>query len=341
MTSDKLISIETWSSVFDPCQIAEVITKLYGYSLPASCTLLTHGRNDTYLLRTSNADFYLKVYGARTQSPETISAEIQLLLHLNQSGVAASKPIPTKFGNHYFPLLAPEGPRLAALYAEAPGRSLASCLNEINCEAAGELLSRTHTQMSLFRPTIGTLPYKDFTNAFTTLREFGVSDKTLYRLRSTETTTRLLVEYIFLRAGRPSLCHGDFHDENIKVTTSGAATIIDFEDWHISWREYDLATFLRTLLLRYRTKTGDLSLPGFEQSPMYSLWNAFLRGYRRHSTITPEQLRIVHAFVPLRRLAELAHSASLTQILGRHTLREGHISMALDFIDSWVRRYHP
>jgi len=89
----------------------------------AACRYFIGGFNDTYQVETTTGTrYYLRIYRAFWRSLPDILYELDLLNHLARKGFPAARPLPYRDQGFTCELAAPEGPRYAVLFTEAPGK---------------------------------------------------------------------------------------------------------------------------------------------------------------------------------------------------------------------------
>src|SRR5688500_15844633 len=115
----------TYSLVSSKAIEAELIPL---YNLPRSSKVLFihQGINDTYLITASEAKFILRIYRAHWKTIDEVSAELDLLLLLNNNGLSVSTPLPDKSGNLIQLIDCHEGIRFAVIFCHAPGEGISS-----------------------------------------------------------------------------------------------------------------------------------------------------------------------------------------------------------------------
>jgi len=82
---------------------------LYNIGHLRSCKLLHRSLDDTYLITTADDRYVPRAYRAGRRSLPHIRYELDLLVHLNRSGVPVSIPVAVRDGGDMRVLPAPEG----------------------------------------------------------------------------------------------------------------------------------------------------------------------------------------------------------------------------------------
>ena len=221
------------------------------YNLPGTAKVLFihQGINDTYLIATSEAKFILRIYRANWKTIDEVSAELDLLLLLNDNGLSVSYPLSDKSGKLIQKMDCPEGMRFAVIFSHAPGEGL-SCLNAESANLFGQYVGQLHN-------VTANLKLEGLSRAYT-VAEIVASTKRALQLMTINTGEAFeRGENIFYQLEkklsnelldnvRPGICHGDLHHENIFLeTTSGKITLFDFDFCGHGYLIYDLGCFCR------------------------------------------------------------------------------------------------
>ncbi len=275
-------------SVLSPTALLETVARAYPIERPVACELWRLGMNDTYLLRTRRQRFVLRVYQAGWRSPEDVDYELALLAHLAVRGVPVSAAVPGDDGMLRLPVMAPEGPRMAALFGFALGKPL-RWDDAAQSRLAGRVLGHVHAAADDFDGPRGRLqldaeylidrPLADMRSFFETRpRDWLYLQGLAERLRPRLTAT-----------ARDGLdwgpCHGDFTAVHLLVHRE-TVTVLDFDLCGAGWRAYDLLP-ARWQARRHRSA---------------ALWDAFLHGYREARPLSDRDLASVPLFEALRHL---------------------------------------
>ncbi len=260
---------------------------LPGYDIPAphSCFLLTRSMNDTYLVRSVNANYILRIYRAGWRSQDDILFEVDALRHLERYGVSVAPPLPRGDGTFLTRLDAPEGTRYAVLFAYAPGGPLTPirdhCFHYGRAVAAlhhaTDHFTSTHARFSLdldhllAQPLLALQPLlADYAAAWRYLNDTGA----LLRGYMTKLARHDLPR---------GFCHGDLYPANAYITDNHVVTLFDFDCCGMGWRAYDLAVF------RYE----------MVREPA-DLWDAFLNGYQSEHPVSQREVDAIPWLVALR-----------------------------------------
>src|SRR5258705_1213722 len=94
----------------------------YDIGIPLECRLLHLGLNDTYLVKTRDGQYILRVYREGWRSVSEILYELDVLIFLQRENHAVSVPLSRKDGSLIHPVTPPEGIRYVVLFTYAPGK---------------------------------------------------------------------------------------------------------------------------------------------------------------------------------------------------------------------------
>lgn len=229
--------------------IEDELIPTYGFPATSKVLFIHQGINDTYLISTSERKYILRIYRANWKSVANITAELDLLLLLNQNHISVSYPLPDKTGGCIQRIDCPEGIRFAVVFSHALGEALSS-LNSNDASIFGQYMGRLHNiteGLKVEGLSEKYTPAEILGNTKKSLQSLdGVTEEIyerahniLYKLENK--LTRELLKNI-----RTGICHGDPHHENIFLeTSSGKITLFDFDFCGYGLLPYDLGCFSR------------------------------------------------------------------------------------------------
>jgi Ser/Thr protein kinase RdoA (MazF antagonist) len=313
-------------SVLSPAALLEAVADAYPVARATACELLKLGLNDTYVLTTPRGRYVLRVYRSGWRSPEEVGYELALLAHLAARGVPVSPALPTADGELSLALVAPEGPRRAALFELIPGGAL-RWEDETRSRLAGRLLGEVHAAaddfegpsgrfrldidylvdrpLAAMRPFLGTRP-----GDWAYLQ--GLAERLHARVSAVE------------RDGLDwGPCHGDFCAKNLHAHRGGIS-VFDFDFCGAGWRAYDL--------LPASWHSGRRGSAG--------MWQAFLRGYREMRTLDDADVAAVPLFSVVRHVWAMGLRAIEVPSRGTARIDREYIDYRLAAFRRWERE-HP
>src|SRR5215216_5002241 len=86
-------------SILSTAALLALVLPDYQIGAPTECKLLGGGLNDTYLVKTTGEQFILRAYRATWRSVADIQYELDVLSHLDRSGVAVAAPVARRDGS--------------------------------------------------------------------------------------------------------------------------------------------------------------------------------------------------------------------------------------------------
>lgn len=289
-----------------------------------TCTFLTSGVNDTYLVQTSIEKYVLRIYRAGWRALSDVLYEIDVLEHLNRKGVSVSSPIAQRDGSFVSTIQAPEGPRLVVLFTYAPGRPLERH-DATDSYYHGKAVATMHNALDTFTSSHHRAPL-DLTylidqslQAIQSLHLCSSADWSYLQ----ELTERLRTQIQrFAEQGLDwGACHGDCHMLNGHSSEDHTITLFDFDCCAMGWRAYDLA-ILWWCEGFYKMDPGDV------------LWQAFLKGYTELRSVSETDLASIPTFVAIREIWHTALCAWLQPASGVQGL-EKNLQRTIRLLQDW------
>jgi len=314
-------------AVLSPAALLEAVARAYSIPGPSACELLKLGLNDTYVLTAPRRRYVLRVYRAGWRSTDEIDYELALLAHLAARGVPVAAAILAEDGSSSLPILAPEGPRRAALFALLPGAPL-RWGDEASSRLAGRLLGDVHAAADDFQGPPGRVRLDVdhlVDRSLAALRPF-LEHRPEDRAYLDELAARLRDR---VRAAAAEgldwgPCHGDFSAKNLHLHR-GALTVFDFDFCGPGWRAYDL--------LPARWHAARRGSAG--------LWEAFLRGYRDARPLGDHDVAAVPLFEAVRHVWAMGLRSAEVPYRGSARLGSAYLDYRLAAFRRWEREHRP
>ena len=301
------------SSVLDEEELLSEVVNDYCIADPKSCRFLSRGDSDIYRVKTSDSNYYLKIYRP-PKFLELVEAEALFVSALSEAGVEVVKPVQCRDGSHAYQVLAPEGIRPMLLYEEAPPL-LPKELDVALLSQIGKKVALMHDVADKLDTSFD-IPKIDLEEhlqerVFFTCQFLSVNDSNSLKEISTQ-----LHKYL-QRQSRTSpdfgLCHADLVISNIRLTEEGEVTFFDFGNALRVWRAYELAITYWSLINRYKNN-GE------------KLWEAFLQGYQSSRSLPKLIVENISVFLVLRQIGFLGgNCATLPLRLGTEPFESGFI----------------
>ncbi|MFC1452156.1 phosphotransferase enzyme family protein [Verrucomicrobiota bacterium] len=309
-------------SILSSDRLAEEVQSYYPLAAPVSCDPLHLGLNDTYLIRTGDESYVLRVYRAGWRSPEDIHYELDLLAHLRDRGVPVATPVARRNGDLMRLLPAPEGTRPAVLFTYASGKRPAETAPYVH--TLGRAIGRLHAAADGFTSRHARFPLDlgyFLDHPVRSLRPVLASRPGDWNdLVAIVEEVRACAERIPLTALDWGPCHGDIDWKHLHVADDQSITLFDFDNGGPGWRSFDLATF--------RVRTSE-----------ESVWNGFLEGYRTERPVSDQDLHAIPLFMVMLRIYMLGFAAVHRDNTpwGAAMVRDGFIDDELASLREWIR----
>jgi Ser/Thr protein kinase RdoA (MazF antagonist) len=301
----------------------------YAIATPTDCRFLQPGLNDTFLVNTQGDRYILRVYRQDWRSLDEILYELEVLRHLERSGVAVSVPIARKDGKLVGTVMAPEGLRYVVLFTYAPGKQPEyEAAKEHEAYLYGKAVAKVHAatdafQSSYQRLTIDLEYLLD--NSLQSIEPFLA-----HRSEDWQYLTRLAeklgqeIRNISPHSLEMGFCHGDFHTGNAHLDLNEQITFFDFDCCGMGWRSYDIANF------RWNSR---LNKKDREMCP------SFLRGYSEERYLSDLDIQTTKYFVPIRHVWLMGVHTSNGHDWGFSWINDGYFDRCIKFFREWEAEY--
>ena len=274
----------------------------------AKLALVSRSENVVFRVDTQDGRAYaLRVHRPGYRTLAELESEPLWTAALNEAGIGAPVPEPTRAGNHYATVGVPgaqevrhvglvpwfEGVSLDQRIATAPDEAS----RDSHFEQLGRLMAAMHDQAVAWHPPSHfqrhSLDADGFMGEAPIWGRFWDVPQLTPEQRATLIAARhalhaRLSEY-GKAPGRYSLIHADLRSANVLVT-GDRVHVIDFDDAGFGWHLYDMAVVL----------SDQVTHPGYER-----IRSALLAGYRSRRSISDEDLALLPLFLLTRTLASL------------------------------------
>lgn len=308
--------------------LAELVAEQYALSLPITCTLLQHGDNDTYLVRSADDRYVLRVWHHDDRWLAEAEGEMLLLAALAAHGAPVVRPIQRRDGAYVQAVRAPEGTRFVGLFAYAEGSPPGKAINGDQAYAYGKAVAHLHTAADALcttyaRPQLDLARLLDApVQIITPLLAHRPHDVAYLK----ELAQHLRDQLNQLPQTPPiyGLCHGDLHKTNVLCDQNNQLTIIDFDCCGYGWRAYDLA------VLFWSTR----HLP--QAAPVRA---AFLRGYTEQRSLAAQELASIPRFVAAQHICITAVEIEQAArgVWGSEPITDTYFDDRLRFLRTWMQ----
>jgi len=311
-------------SILSTAALLALVLPDYPIGTPIDCKLLGCGLNDTYLVKTSAEQFILRAYRAIWRTVADIGYELDVLNHLDRSGVAVAAPVARRDGSFIHELYAPEGIRRVVLFQYAPGHELTQ--DQEQSYWYGQAAAAMHTATDGFtsahqRARIDLAHLIDQPLA-------AIQPFLAHRPEDWEYLQQIAGKVRERIAGLPAeqldsgFCHGDLHGGNAHIDAQKQITFFDFDCGGPGWRAYDIAVF----------RWG----PWGRQ---IETWQSFLKGYTERRPLRDLDLAAVPWFVAARHIWLLGLHTANSQDWGCGWMNDAYFDNGgaggLEFLREW------
>lgn len=318
------------SSVLGPAPLLDAAREHYAIERGATCALVHHGINDTYVIEAPGQHFALRVYRHAHRTNAEIQWELSLLEHLDAEDAPVAPPVRTRSGNRFSMVLAPEGPRPVALFEFAQGKPCRTgSMTPPHARSFGRAVASVHLRMDtyqaehprfeldldylLIKPIAALAPYMSE-------REHDLT----YLRRLADDIREAVVEFDARGLVR-GLCHGGTTTRNAHLDQRGDFTLFDFDSAGAGWRTYDLASF------RWET------LRNFDRRRADEVFNAFLEGYREVRGLLKVDEEAIPPFVAARQICLMGTQAAKAVDEGSALMDEAYFDQSINFLHDWYK----
>ena len=311
--------------------VAEFVSTHYDVPGSIECTLLNRGFNDTFEVRTKDAErFIFRMSTRRARGNADVASETAFLAYLDRKGIPVAAAIPMRDGSLFTSAFFPEGQRPAVLFRYAEGRPSQARSSTADATANGVTLARIHDVAGGFaagrkgryrldcdhllrRPLSAILAIGDLSDSV----RAGLAD-----------LTGRLSGALAERDGLSwTHCHGDCHGYNAHIAQqgprAGQAVFFDFDESGPGYLAYDLSVFLWCCVIFGRKD--------------HAFWHAFMEGYRSIRELPHADFEAAHLFVLIRHMWLWGEWASRIPEWGRQAVPAEWIAAQLDFMLLWEK----
>jgi Ser/Thr protein kinase RdoA (MazF antagonist) len=280
----------TAHALLAPDALLAAVAAAYPLGRAVDCSLLRVSWNDTYLIRTTDGRYILRVYGKDWHTLAETQYELELLQHLADHGASVAVPIPRADGSLLSALCAPEGLRFAAVFTHAPGQmpSPHPVGDAGQSYHYGAALAALHAAADTF-----TNPHARRPLDLAHYLDRSLASARPYMMHRTHDLTELLglagevraqVTALATRGLDWGVVHGDPFSANSFITDDGRVTWYDFDFCGPGWRAAEFAGPYHAAYVR-------------EADADERLWAAFIEGYHTRRTVTEHDLAAVPVFL--------------------------------------------
>lgn len=233
----------------DPASIARVVEADYDIGATPRCAVWHRGFNDYFLVETDER-YLLRVYSPGkywVSGTGDLDFELDLLAHLDASGVPVAAAITRREGGLRGEIDAPEGPRSIALFPFVEGGPPSA--DASTAAQVGELVARMHDAMDGF-----TSPHHRYSLDRSLLIDTSTAeirdaagdgyDEGLALLDRVGSLAADAIDALGTSPPAFGVIHADLHMGNM-IASGDTITFLDFDHGGFGLRAYDLVPILR------------------------------------------------------------------------------------------------
>ncbi|MFA5956599.1 phosphotransferase enzyme family protein [Hyphomicrobium sp.] len=314
--------------------LAERAIKRFGLPDGAPVKLINVSENATYKVEDGTGrKWALRVHREGYHSRTAIASELAWLAALRESGGVATPTAVRGLDGEYIQAVAGEGlpnPRNVVLFDWEDGAEPEQT-NVAGFELLGETAAHMHAHVRKWqRPVWFERHSWDFETSLGNRPHWGYwkdgMGMTAEALEAFSETVALIAQRLEAFGKSPdrfNLVHGDMRLANLLMDGS-TVKVIDFDDSGFSWLLYDCAT----------------TVSFFEHTPeVPELLNAWVRGYRRIGTLSPEEENEIATFVMLRRLLLVAWIGSHSETELAQSMGVSYTQGSIPLCETYLSRY--
>lgn len=293
-------SLDCVDSTIAPAAVLAVARDTYGASDAATCELLQHHLDATYLISDAGASRIVRLFNARWWTREEIDGEVLVLRHLARRGIRVAAPVARRDGAWLTTVQAPEGPRQLVAYHYLDGEALIPSRDAVRLGEAVGSMHRALEDCQLVHPRRELTLRGFLRDSFeATIAQLSTENEHRRYLEGLRGRVLSRAESVGLASFREGLCHGDVNFSNALRQADGQMALFDFEGCGVGILAYDLAVF--------RWNQRLFAAP--EQ-----IWLDFIDGYRHRNELPDCELAGIDLLVLLRQVHMLGHDARRTSI---------------------------
>jgi Ser/Thr protein kinase RdoA (MazF antagonist) len=290
-------------SLLSPALVGEHVARAWGLAVER-VRLLAVGHNDHYELLLGGRRAVVRVYRHRWRSHREVAYEVATLAALAARGAPVTAVVPRPDGTLSSAVDAPEGERLCAVFALAPGAK--PRLEPRFARTYGRAVAAVHAasdSVDVGRPprTLDVVALLD-RPAAALRKALAARPELLARVADATAALSDLLRQNAAGLADRGFCHGDVIGDNVHVEGDDPV-LFDFDFCCESWRAYDLASFRRRLLARRPTDPSDI-------------WKAFLAGYTAERPSPPVDPAAVAILTAARQLWLLGEQSATLDVFG-------------------------
>lgn len=330
--TDELFTVQ--NSTLSAKALVPWLLQIYPLSKPVSCEFFRKGICDTYIIKTSEAGYYLKIYFHGRRTRLDVTEELRLLNYLGKNGVSVVKPVMKRDGSYVSQLKSPEGVRYAVLFEEAEG--VEEDNDEGRIKALGDMVGRFHQCSDKMRGVYRRkhLDMKhligDNLDAISPLMAHRTADFRIIENIGEHCKYQVLR---LLSTSKPEygICHGDLFGGDVRYKTDNTPVIFDFDSSGCGWRALDIGVFLTT---PEWMDTSD-EAEKLRQTQL----STFLQSYSINRKLSEDELSVIQLTPPIHHIFLMGHVLRYTTLYeGNYWANDNFINWHMKWFRYWAEK---
>jgi Ser/Thr protein kinase RdoA (MazF antagonist) len=312
--------------------IREFIASNYDIVGPLGIELLADEGNSVFRISKGQQQYIFRLF-AIEKSTEVIKSEIELLGFLSTHGLNVESPIVNSSGTYNTTIIINNLVRNCAMYKALNGIIYDEILTQEQARQFGLLISKFHNTLDLYT---GQNSFREFGYEelvwmpWRTIKPYIQHNNELmdfYRTVIAESESKLRNNDGLFSWG---ICHGDLHAGNVIFNEYSEPCIFDFDLSCNSWRLYDLATIIWSILPREDYSQDTVEIVDI-------CVKSFVEGYTTNIPLAKEEHELLFIIVLLRHIWRQA-----VRIMFENAVEwtsEQHFTVQMNRMKKWIEIY--
>lgn len=285
-------------SVLSSNALCDYITKEYFLGSSVNCRLFYRGLHDVYIVTTDNKEYFFKVYRQGLRRMEEVQSEVDLLNHLELSGIESVLPVVKSDGKYISQFHTVNGVRYGVLYSSVGLQDF----NQIEETAdlnirLGKYIASIHNawdQSNFVTHRWNIDEHSFIDHSINNLREFSINHHIdIGFLEEVATSVKRQLNFLSKEKPKYGVCHGDIYSGNIRLDSNQNPILFDFDFCGNGWRAYDISMYA----FPFGMGSDITELKKREQRK-----NQFLNGYNMVRAMSDDEINSIALFIPFRRI---------------------------------------
>jgi Ser/Thr protein kinase RdoA (MazF antagonist) len=313
--------------------LKEYIEANYNLDSISNIDLLADYGNSVFLIRNGFQQYIFRIYDIE-RSIEVIKSESEILSYLTNHNLNVESLISNCKGLYYDTIELNNSIRNCAMYKLLNGTIYDEMLTKEQSMKLGLLTGKLHNILDLYQGnnSFRRFDYEELVwKPWQRIKPYVAHNKELNQFYETvimESEAILKNNERLLSWG---ICHGDLHAGNVMFSQDNEPSLFDFELCCNSWRLYDLATFIWSVLPREEYSEGTLEL-------VDTSIKSFIKGYTTQKALCSAELEVLFNIVLLRHIWRQAERIEFEETVDEWR-SEQHLIVQMNRMIKWIELY--